>query len=313
MDVKTLLALLATAVQHVEHASARRIHTTLPSAVIAAKAPTRMEESNSLPTVELERALLARREFQLGIVVPRLLQATQPTRPHAGAREASSTTTSSTDRAPIAAPMPSPAAVAAQILVAQAAIAEVKAAAAAARHTHRRLIAATAVANAASTTVTKTLATLKRKPLHPHTLKAEPAATNATPTSNTTTRSSDSSSDGQALASGVATPHAEVDGVELKETSDSEDESGARMSIGDGVPLQSPPPSPPPSPPRWDWSSAECRHIDGFILDCDGTLYEPEGLIEGATDLLRWLHKRDIPFVLLSNTARCSEAVEVSV
>ena len=29
-------------------------------------------------------------------------------------------------------------------------------------------------------------------------------------------------------------------------------------------------------PPRWDWASTECQRIDGFILDCDGTLYEPE-------------------------------------
>ena len=42
--------------------------------------------------------------------------------------------------------------------------------------------------------------------------------------------------------------------------------------------------------------------ISGFIFDCDGTIYQPSGLIPGAEDVLTLLERRGANYVLLSNT-----------
>ena len=47
---------------------------------------------------------------------------------------------------------------------------------------------------------------------------------------------------------------------------------------------------------------SSCEAITGFIFDCDGTIYEPDGLIAGAEDTLAWLERSGRQFALLSNT-----------
>jgi len=42
---------------------------------------------------------------------------------------------------------------------------------------------------------------------------------------------------------------------------------------------------------RWDPNSAECRKITGYIFDCDGTIYQPSGMIPGAEDVLTMLER----------------------
>ena len=42
--------------------------------------------------------------------------------------------------------------------------------------------------------------------------------------------------------------------------------------------------------------------ISGVLIDLDGTMYNPRGLIPGAEDFFGFLCRRNIPFVLLSNT-----------
>ena len=53
---------------------------------------------------------------------------------------------------------------------------------------------------------------------------------------------------------------------------------------------------------EWDPEGAECQQVSGFIFDCDGTIYQPSGLIPGAEDLLTWLERSEQQYVLLSNT-----------
>jgi len=57
-----------------------------------------------------------------------------------------------------------------------------------------------------------------------------------------------------------------------------------------------------PQATRWDPESAECRKITGYIFDCDGTIYQPSGLIPGAEDVLAHLDCNDCQYALLSNT-----------
>ena len=52
----------------------------------------------------------------------------------------------------------------------------------------------------------------------------------------------------------------------------------------------------------WDPECAECQKVTGFIFDCDGTIYQPCGMIPGAEDTLTWLERSGVPYVLLSNT-----------
>jgi len=42
--------------------------------------------------------------------------------------------------------------------------------------------------------------------------------------------------------------------------------------------------------------------MGGFLIDLDGTIYTPNGLIPGATDFVRWLQVNKKPYVFLSNT-----------
>jgi len=51
--------------------------------------------------------------------------------------------------------------------------------------------------------------------------------------------------------------------------------------------------------------------IKGFLIDLDGTLYQPGGLLPGAKEFYAWLRRTEMPFVLLSNTgAKNSLAVQ---
>ena len=42
--------------------------------------------------------------------------------------------------------------------------------------------------------------------------------------------------------------------------------------------------------------------ITAFLIDLDGTFYEPGGLIPGARRFYQWLRQNKVPFVFLSNT-----------
>ena len=53
---------------------------------------------------------------------------------------------------------------------------------------------------------------------------------------------------------------------------------------------------------RWDPGSDECRKITGYIFDCDGTIYQPSGMIPGAEDVLTMLERTGCQYALLSNT-----------
>ena len=45
-----------------------------------------------------------------------------------------------------------------------------------------------------------------------------------------------------------------------------------------------------------------------FLLDLDGTVYQPGSLIPGAREFFLWLESEQIPFVLLSNTgSKCKK------
>jgi len=67
-------------------------------------------------------------------------------------------------------------------------------------------------------------------------------------------------------------------------------------------------------PTAWDPARPECAAITGFIFDCDGTLYQPSGLIPGALDALTWLEREAHPFVMLSNTgAKPNAAVDAKL
>jgi len=57
-----------------------------------------------------------------------------------------------------------------------------------------------------------------------------------------------------------------------------------------------------PRPKQWDEEREDCHRITGFIFDCDGTIYQPDGLIPGAEDVLSWIEHSGRQYVLLSNT-----------
>ena len=40
----------------------------------------------------------------------------------------------------------------------------------------------------------------------------------------------------------------------------------------------------------------------GYLIDLDGTMYMPQGLVEGAQDFFRWLRASGTPYAFLSNT-----------
>ena len=51
--------------------------------------------------------------------------------------------------------------------------------------------------------------------------------------------------------------------------------------------------------------------VDGFLIDLDGTMYQPDGLIPGAKAFYRWLIESGKPYVFLSNTgAKNSRGVQ---
>uniref|UniRef100_A0A7S2GL26 EF-hand domain-containing protein n=1 Tax=Octactis speculum TaxID=3111310 RepID=A0A7S2GL26_9STRA len=62
--------------------------------------------------------------------------------------------------------------------------------------------------------------------------------------------------------------------------------------------------------PRADkWNpkeNSDCRKITGFIFDCDGTIYQPSGLIPGAEEMLTWIQESGYQYALLSNTGSTS-------
>jgi len=49
--------------------------------------------------------------------------------------------------------------------------------------------------------------------------------------------------------------------------------------------------------------------VEGFLLDLDGTLYSPAGLLDGAQAFFTWIEKSNKPYVLLSNGFKTSEGV----
>jgi len=53
---------------------------------------------------------------------------------------------------------------------------------------------------------------------------------------------------------------------------------------------------------RWEPGSAECSKVTGYIFDCDGTIYQPSGMIPGAEDVLTMLERTGCQYALLSNT-----------
>jgi len=57
-----------------------------------------------------------------------------------------------------------------------------------------------------------------------------------------------------------------------------------------------------PRPVSWDPTSAECQRVTGFIFDCDGTIYQPSGMVTGAEETLSWVMQSGFQYVLLSNT-----------
>eukprot|EP00005_Dracoamoeba_jomungandri_P000715 CAMPEP_0174257686 /NCGR_PEP_ID=MMETSP0439-20130205/6800_1 /TAXON_ID=0 /ORGANISM="Stereomyxa ramosa, Strain Chinc5" /LENGTH=381 /DNA_ID=CAMNT_0015340883 /DNA_START=12 /DNA_END=1157 /DNA_ORIENTATION=+ len=51
-------------------------------------------------------------------------------------------------------------------------------------------------------------------------------------------------------------------------------------------------------------------NLDGYLIDLDGTLYEPQGLIEGAQEFFDYLKDNGVPYVFLSNSgAKGAEGV----
>jgi len=58
-----------------------------------------------------------------------------------------------------------------------------------------------------------------------------------------------------------------------------------------------------PKPIEWDAdANPACAKVTGFIFDCDGTVYQPSGLIPGAASTLAWIERSGFQYVLLSNT-----------
>jgi len=55
-------------------------------------------------------------------------------------------------------------------------------------------------------------------------------------------------------------------------------------------------------PPLYDPSGEDERKVSGFLIDLDGTTYEPGGLVPGAKCFFDWMVQSNQQFVLLSNT-----------
>ena len=57
---------------------------------------------------------------------------------------------------------------------------------------------------------------------------------------------------------------------------------------------------------------AEASDVTGFLIDLDGTIYDPAGLLPGAADFYAWLLSTGKQYVFLSNTgAKSAQAVQV--
>eukprot|EP00966_Prymnesium_polylepis_P324982 7380979-Prymnesium_polylepis.1 len=64
-------------------------------------------------------------------------------------------------------------------------------------------------------------------------------------------------------------------------------------------------------PIEYDADAVFASNITGFLIDLDGTMYTPDGLIPGALELHEWLVRTGKPFVYLSNTGgKNSRAVQ---
>ena len=46
----------------------------------------------------------------------------------------------------------------------------------------------------------------------------------------------------------------------------------------------------------------DADQIDGFLIDLDGTMYQPGSLLNGAQEFHEWLRRTGKPYVFLSNT-----------
>ena len=56
---------------------------------------------------------------------------------------------------------------------------------------------------------------------------------------------------------------------------------------------------------RYESATSGC---DGFLIDLDGTMYQPGGLLPGAREFYRWLVDSGTPYVFLSNTGSKNSA-----
>ena len=68
---------------------------------------------------------------------------------------------------------------------------------------------------------------------------------------------------------------------------------------------------PPPLGPSCDRYDPATSGITGFLIDLDGTMYHPAGLLPGAAEFYSWLVASGTPHVFLSNTgAKNSSGVQ---
>lgn len=69
---------------------------------------------------------------------------------------------------------------------------------------------------------------------------------------------------------------------------------------GSPSPAPAPGPAPVPNPPLCEDGFA--KEVEGYLIDLDGTMYDPKGLSEGAEKFFHWLNSTGKPYVFLSNT-----------
>ena len=68
---------------------------------------------------------------------------------------------------------------------------------------------------------------------------------------------------------------------------------------------------PPRLPNEYHFDAPYADKITGFLIDLDGTMYTPDGLIPGALSFYRWLKATGKQYVFLSNTgAKNGKAVQ---